>query len=800
MCRHSTAITRVLVVLLVQFAGHAWSNCMAAETGVAAELDNPAERWSADGRGGTPSFTKHVVPLFAKVGCSARSCHGSFQGQNGFRLSLFGYDPKLDHDELTLDEGNGPRVNVKSVDESLALRKPLGQVDHDGGDVLAAGSWQHEILRQWIAGGARYEPDKEAYLMRLEVVPSELRLSAETSQSVSLRVVAHFDDGTSEDVTALTNFSSNDEGVATVSGKGVVTAAGTGDAAVVVRYGGGVVTFQVIIPQSSSDPFPDFLPHNKVDELVAEKLKKVGIHPSGLADDAQFLRRAFVDAIGTLPTSDEVREFLADRRPDKRQRAIERLLDRPEYAMYWATMFSDWTGNNPLVLNPNNKVTWLWHDWLRDKLARNVPYDELVGGIVTATSREGRPLDEYLAEVETVYANFQPPGGAKDKYDDGTYARRRTLDLYWMKRGGGPEELSIRTANAFLGVQIQCAQCHKHPFDRWSKEDFESFTSIFRTTSVCDLDGSEKSQGRMDYDKVAVYPGVSQRLSGSVKQHPPKILGGDAVPYDDGDADPRVALWQWMRSADNPYFAQNIANRLWGHYFGVGIVDPVDDFNAANPPSNPPLLDWLARDFREHDFDLKHLHRTVLGSRTYQLSDVPNATNRGDRRNFSHALVKRMPAEVIYDALAQATGTAHEYSTTFVPPRTRAIGLAPPLRFGRASAEYALRIFGRPKREQTCACERSNAPSLAQALFLINDEDVHSRVSSPSGSLAELVKTPIDDRQLVVELYLTTLSRYPRENELQKALAYVAKSDSRDAAMQDVLWSLINVREFIFVR
>jgi hypothetical protein len=358
----------------------------------------------------------------------------------------------------------------------------------------------------------------------------------------------------------------------------------------------------------------------------------------------------------------------------------------------------------------------------------------------------------------------------------------------------------VRTANAFLGVQIQCAQCHKHPFDRWSKEDFESFTSFFRTTTVCDLDGAEKSQGRMDYDKVAVYRGVSERNSATVEKYPPKILGGERVPNEAAGEDPRFVLWQWMRSPDNPYFARNIANRLWGHYFGVGIVDPVDDFNAANPPSNPQLLNWLARDFIEHKFDLKHLHRTILNSRTYQLSDLPNDNNRTDRRNFSHALVKRMPAEVIYDALSQVTGTTHEYSTTFVPPATRAIGLAPTFTFGRPTPEYALRIFGRPKREQTCACERSESASLAQALFLMNDVDVQTRISDPNSRLAQMLKSIAGDRELIEELYLSTLSRYPLPNELEQVFAYVQNSESRELALQDVLWSLVNVREFIFVR
>jgi hypothetical protein len=364
------------------------------------DATNPARQWSVDGPGGVPSFTKHVVPLFAKVGCSARSCHGSFQGQNGFRLSLFGYDPKLDHAELTANEGQGPRVDVDAIDESLALRKPLGILDHEGGDCIDAGSWQHRILREWIKGGANYDADNDAYLSRLEVVPNELQLSVIKNESVNLRVIGHFSDDTSEDVTALTNFSTNDESVVKVNDVGRITAVGTGDTSIVVSYGGGVITAQVIVPNKLTTPFPEFPFNNKVDEFVSAKLKKVGIEPSELGTDAQFFRRTYIDSIGTLPTSDEVREFLEDRRPDKRSRAIDRLLQRPEYATYWASIFSDWTGNNPLVLNPNFKVTWLWFDWLEDKFARNLPYDELVGGIITATSREGRPLDEYLAEVK----------------------------------------------------------------------------------------------------------------------------------------------------------------------------------------------------------------------------------------------------------------------------------------------------------------------------------------------------------------------------------------------------------------
>lgn len=614
-------------------------------------------------------------------------------------------------------------------------------------------------------------------------------------QAMPLRVEASFDDGGREEVTSLTTFASNNDGIAQVDEYGRVTAVDHGATAIVVSYSSGVVTVPVVVAYPTKTKFPDFPGNNKVDELVAVKLRKLNLIPSELCTDAEFLRRVYVDTIGTLPTAEETQTFLKDKNPDRRERVIDGLLTRPEYSAYWATIFSDWIGNNQSNINPFFKTIWLVHDWLRDKLDKNIPYDQFVGGMITATSRENRSLEEYLAENQKVYANLEPRAG----FDDGTFAGRQTLDLYWMRRvPDRPKELAIRTANAFLGVQIQCAECHKHPFDRWTQEDFEGFTSFFRVVDICNLDGSTKTAGAYDYDKVALYAKVPPKYLGVVQKHPPRILGGPAVPYKQDGPDPRQALWEWLRAKDNPYFARAIANRLWHHYFGVGIVDPPDDFNQANPPSIPELLDWLARDFVEHQFDLKHLHRTILRSRTYQLSHRPSENNRADRRHFAHGLVRRMPAEVALDALVQATGTKLVFNNYAAPPSTRAIGLAASVRFGKS--EYFLRTFGRPERQQTCACERSNEPALAQALYLINDVDIHERIADPKGRLTGLLGKFRDDRQLIEELYLTCLTRYPTETELGKILAHVQKASSRQEAMQDVLWSLLNVREFLFVR
>ena len=404
-------------------------------------------------------------------------------------------------------------------------------------------------------------------------------------------------------------------------------------------------------------------------------------------------------------------------------------------------------------------------------------------------------MEEFLAENKAVFERIQPRTG----FDDGTYARRKTLDLFWLKRNSDlTKELANRAATNFLGVQIQCAECHKHPFDRWTQADFEGFTSFFRVVGLCNLDGKPFNMGSRDYNTSALYLTVARSEGPSLAKHPPKILAGPVIGYKEGGPDPRVALWEWMRAPDNPYFARNLVNRFWHHHLGVGIVDPVDDMNAANPPSNPELLDWLARDFIEHKFDLKHLHRRILNSRTYQLSHVPNETNRLDRRNFSHARVKRMPAEVALDAVAHVTGTKLVFNNYAAPPDTRAIGLAPTFLYGRS--EYFMETFGRPRRREVCSCERSGAPALSQALYLINDEDIQTRVADTRGRLPRLLSTIKDDRKLVEELYLTALSRHPRPDELAKVTAHMKKAPSREAAVQDLLWTFLNVREFLFVR
>lgn len=764
----------------------------------------PAEkRWAPDGPGGVPGFTRHIEPLLAKMGCAGRSCHGSFQGQGGFRLSLFGSDASMDYTAL-LKDGKGPRLDLSNPDRSKALLKATNKTPHKGGERFVQSSWQYRLFREWIAAGAPFTPSKEAVVERLEVIPSQFVLK-KLGEKVQMKIVAHYSDNSVEDVTALTQFSSNDEVIAAVSESGLVTAGNNGDTAVVATFGGAVSPAHILVPFPGAETRTVQFPvTNPVDGFAAAKWKILGLVPSDLADDSEFLRRVYLDVIGTLPTADEARQFLADKDAQKRAKLVDQLLNRPEYAMFWATKFSDLTGNDdrftPL---PRPKTAWLWYDWIKDKMQKNVPYDEFVAGIVTATSREGRSAEDCLNEYAKVSAALEKG------FDDGTYAQRKTNDIFWKKSGNRGDQVALQISYAFLGVRLECAQCHKHPFDRWTQADFKGYTAFFsavRSGVPTDVpkDKVPATKNRQSFPYNEIYVQTSGAPKGGKKGGgpdsgqgvKPRALGGSEYPLEK-DKDPRVALMDWMRAPDNPFFAKAIVNRMWAHYFGIGIVDPQDDLNAANPPSNPELLDWLAKDFIAHKFDLKHLHRTIVNTRVYQLTWKPNETNALDKRNFAHAQLRRLSAEVVVDAIDQVTGSRSSFSKNLAPAGTRAIGLAP-TRLGNAGSAYALQIFGRPLRTQTCDCERSGDAGLPQAMYLINDTDINSKIGASDGRLAQLVKKVADNRQVVGELYLSTICRPPTEEEMQKALAYVDKAGERNAGFEDLLWSLINLREFVF--
>ena len=805
----------------------------------AAEADVGGE--AAEAGGETPDFRRHVVPLLGRLGCNGRACHGSFQGQGGFRLSLFGYDFKADHENLV--GGDHPRVDLTDTGASLMLRKPLEQEPHEGGRRLEPNSWQLAVLRRWIEEGAVGVTDQAMEFVRLEVAPSEL-VARKPGQTWQLRAIAVWADGSREDVTPLCRFQSNNDQVATINEHGLVTARSPGDSHVVAFYDNGVVPVPVLFPVSdkAGAHYPKIAAATEIDRLVLSKLATLGEVPSGLCSDGEFLRRVSLDLTGTLPTAAEARKFLADGRSDKRTRKIDELLERPGYAAWWATRFCDWTGNNARNQQNNgpdrqNVVSAAWYDWMRARLEENLPYDELVERIVLARSR--------LADES--YADYcERMSGYLAKDSDSSFADQPYLPYYWSRRTfRTTEQRALGFAYTFLGVRIQCAQCHKHPFDQWTKNDFDRFENFFSRVryvrprqvpdarpvaasmmAALDIDPDLKGN-RLDrqlatlaargetvpFGETVVLPPPQsvdpdklarlkerattlkqkRRLEQLLSGRTATVLGGSEITLDEVD-DPREILLAWMQNEANPYFAQAIVNRIWSCYFNVGIVEPPDDLSLANPPSNGPLLEFLASNFRERGYDLKWLHREICTSDTYQRGWEPNETNRLDERNFARAVPRRLPAEVAYDAIRVATAGSAEASRLCQVDAKRAI--ADPI-VSLRSRNYALTVFGRSIRESNCDCDRSPEPSLLQTVFLQNDAEMLSMIDRRNSWLAEATTAGLEPQALVEEAYLRTLTRQPTVAEQARSLAHLEAAASLREGMRDLLWALLNTKEFI---
>lgn len=739
-------------------------------------------RYAKAGNSEVPDFQKHVIPLLGRLGCNGRACHGSFQGRGGFALSLFGYDFTADHQAL-LDDASG-RVDVDDIDESLILAKPLDADMHEGGKRFDEGSWQHNVLRRWIESGADYRAGEIKPLEKLVITPAEIQFEAD-DQSIQLQAVAVWEDGTREDVTPLCRFSSNDDSIAEINEAGIVKSGQSGDTHVVVYYDNAVVPLPVMRrvslgPEAQSSAVTEVasLDH-PIDQLVQTKLDKLAIEPSGECSDAEFVRRVSLDITGILPTAGRVRQFLADESPDKRDRLVDELLQSPGYAAWWATRFSDWTGNSEEqltnVLPIRNVASKLWYQWLRKRLEENVPYDKLVEGIVTAQSRQ--PNETYRQYCESMTQACE--AGNEDLYAD-----RDGLALYWARRNfQKPEERAIGFAYTFLGVRIECAQCHKHPFDQWSKDDFEQFSKLFvpikangngvdpsaketRDELVADISDGKKLRGgdlrRAVYaaareGKVvpfgelfvstrSISPAVKKARERAKKQGrkvaPPRIPTGRIIGQSDDlqlDKDPRQELMQWLRSPENPYFAKAIVNRIWSNYFGVGIVDPSDDMNLANPPSNAALLDYLASGLIENDFDLKWVHRAIATSGTYGRSAETNLSNQNDTVNFSRHIPRRLPAEVVYDSVVLATGSDDQAKRLRTELVDMAVAEGKPR--NRNKQDFALEVFGQSIRESNCDCDRSDSPSLLQSIYLRNDSEMYDRIADRDGWVNQACRT-----------------------------------------------------------
>jgi uncharacterized protein DUF1549/uncharacterized protein DUF1553 len=695
-------------------------------------------------------FEHDIVPILSRFGCNSSGCHGKAEGQNGFKLSVFGFDPAADHRALTM-EGRGRRVFSASPDQSLLLLKASGGMPHGGGLRIPTERPEYETLRQWIAQGCPVGNADAPRAVKIEVSPAEQTLAM--GQTQRLIVTATYSDGQQRNVTPLARFQSNHDGLATVSEDGVVTAGQTpGIVAVMASFADNVAVFHAVIPRGEKiEPYPAATEHNFIDTHVYRRLKQLQIVPADICTDAEFLRRVYLDLIGTLPTAAEARKFLADERTNRRALLVDELLARPEFADYWALKWSDLLRVDRQALG--HQGAYAQYRWIRQSLAEGKPFDQLAREIVVASG----PLTE------------NPPAN-------------------FFKAAPEPGKAASTLSQVFLGVRIECAQCHHHPYDRWGQDDYFAMAAYFaplsrKTTPLGEVlvaSGNAEATHPRTGAKVLPRPLGEGQVS---KSRPPTPV-----------SDPRTELADWMTSADNAFFARNLANRVWAHLLGRGLVEPVDDVRATNPPSNRELLDALAAEFVKQKFDMRGLIRTICASRVYQHSARPNATSERDEQNFSRALLKRLDAEVLLDAVCQTTGVPEKFSGAAAG--TRAIQL-----WDSQVEHDFLRLFGRPVRASACECERVVEPSVAQVLHLLNSERVQQKLSHENGRIARLCREQADDGRLAEELYLTIFSRYPTDGErkvAQRHLQSAVDVGSRQAAAEDLAWTMLNSLEFVF--
>lgn len=763
----------------------------------------------------TPDFQRHVVPLLGRLGCNGRSCHGSFQGRGGLRLSLFGYDFAMDHDALTSKaSGAHPsRIDREQPDASLIIQKPSLQISHEGGQRFRVDSWEHHLLRRWVAAGAK-GVGEPAELSRLDIEPAEVVFGSNPGP-VSLRVIAVWTDGAREDVTPLCRFRTNDEAIVTVDDDGVLTSVGSGDTHVIAFYDNGVRAVPVLraVASPAERVAETETAAGDIDRFVSAKLHTLGIVPSELCTDAEFLRRVSIDLTGSLPTPTEVERFLADHSAGKRNQKIEELLDRPAYAAWWATKLCDFTGCNPRQQAELGQDTAVqWYTWVYARLSENVPYDELVRRIVLATGRgEGESYHDYARETSAYFRDENPAD----------FSQRETMPHYWTRRSmQEPEEAAQAFAHNFLGIRLQCAQCHKHPFAPWTQQDFQEFSRFFEPVTF-----GVRPEDRDGYKSLASEVGLNVRgeegtpIRNDVLRHARagrtipwrelyvseraepaslSLLRSGRVELEPG-LDPRVPVMKWMSQPENPWFARAFVNRVWATYFHRGIIDPPDNLNPANPPSHPELLDWLTEQFVARGYDMKWLHRAIVSSETYQRSWKPSINNREDRRNFSRMIPRRMPAEVVYDSIKQTLAADADLDKVRTDLTRRAIGHLSM----RLAGTYAMQVFGKPERAVNCDCERDNQPTLLQSVFLQNDPLVEQRLDSSDWvrdvAERESSSRQLDPDQLVRDAWLRALNRPPTAAEARRAVQHVQAADSLADGLRDLLWVLINTKEFVLI-
>lgn len=710
-----------------------------------------------------PSFVNDVEPILTRLGCNSGGCHGKLAGQNGFKLTLRGFAPELDHISITRD-ARGRRIAKSRPRESLFLAKPLMRVPHKGGKRLDAGSPEYRVLLSWIAAGAPGPTGKEPTIAALKVEPPAAAYKPEEARP--LKVVARYSDGSERDVTALALYKSNEEGLASVEDSGRVRALRPGATSIMALYQGQVAVHVVTTPYDHAIDASAYAARaNRIDDFVMDKLREVRLEPSPECDDATYLRRVSIDLTGTLPKPETVESFVNDPDPSKRARLVDRLLQSPEYVDAWASYWGELLQNRVERDQDQRgkKGVRGFARWIRQAVAEDRPWDEFVRGVLTARG----PLSS------------DPAGG-----------------YYLVNRK--PEDVAEAATHAFLGTRLQCAKCHNHPLERFTQDDYYGMAAFFTRVK---LDGKITDEGRsvvvgvpgrrgrkkaagVSEDRV----GIGQPRTGQFL--PPRPLDRSDVTLEPG-RDPREALADWMTSKGNRLFARAIVNRIWKRFFAVGLVEPVDDLRATNPATNEPLLEWLCDDLIAHEYDLKSLMRTIVLSRTYRLASDPLPGNASDRKFFSHYYPRRLPAEALADAISAATGVPEHYDG--YPDGLLALQLPDP-----KVRSYLLDTFGRPERVTPCACERTGEVTMPQVLHLMNGEALERRLDDESGRLKGLLRSGKADREVVDALFLATLGRRPTGEQWRAIESTLAKANDRAGVLRDLLWALVNSKEFLF--
>lgn len=714
-------------------------------------------------------YRNHVQSILARNGCNMGACHGALAGKGGFRLSLRGYDPMTDHFNMTRQD-RARRVELSEPARSLLVAKPSGAIEHKGGIKLPVDSHDYRILVDWIAAGARDTTPTEPKLQQVEVLPSRVQLAKGDTQQMIVR--AHYDNGRVQDVTHWAKFSSSDESVAFVDEHGHAKVVGPGEGAISVWFASRIVLSRIIVPYSldiKTERFDEFPIANVIDEKVLGQLRALGLPPSERSTDNEFLRRAYLTTIATLPTALEAIEFLNDPNPNKRTQLIDQLLARPEFVDYWSYRWSDVLMLNSSIIQP--EAVKSYYQWIRGHIAKNSPWDEMVREVITARGES----------LENGATNF--------------YAINQD-----------PEGMSENACQAFLGLSIGCAKCHNHPLEKWTNDQYYAMANMFARVRAKGWGGDVRN-GDPDRSLMVLDRGDLIQPSIGKPQLPAPL---DAPPLDPDDPrDRRIVLADWLTSPDNPYFSRAIVNRVWAAFFGMGIVNSVDDLRSSNPASNPDLMEALCASLKEHKYDLKSLMRLILNSETFQRSSNTTDANRDDRKFFSHYYPKRLMAEILHDAIVQVAGTPSEFKKTeslgadfketkFYGPGTRAIQL-----YDSTVVNQFLKTFGRNQRRITCECERSDEPSIVQVLHINNGETLNPKLAQEGSHVDRWMQQFMPDwRGLIRHAYLSSLSRQPTNVELdgfEKEILAVP-DDERRIVIEDFLWSLMSNREFLFVR